>query len=80
MVVGIPSGLQAFLHGRRFAAVLEDGSPCGTLASREQASLYGFYAFARLVALEEGDVVKMTFDLQDGSVVMEVVDERALEE
>ena len=80
MVVGIPSGLQAFLQGKRFEATLEDRSPCGTLASREQNSLYGFYAFARLVSLEEGDVVKMTFDLQKGSVVMEVVDEDALDE
>jgi hypothetical protein len=80
MVVGIPSGLQAFLAKRKFHAVLEDGSPCGTIASSEQSTLYGFYSFARAAALEEGDVVKMTFDLVKAAVTLEVVNEDALEE
>lgn len=80
MVVGIPSSLEAFLGKRRFDATLEDGAPCGALASSEQGTLYGFYPFARAVALEEGDVVKMTFDLVKAIVMLEVVDEDALEE
>ena len=80
MVVGIPSSLHTFLQGKQFTATLEDGTPCGTLASGETRTLYGFYAFARVVALEEEDVMKMTFDLSKETVVLEVVDEDALGE
>lgn len=80
MVIGIPSPLRDFLGDRSFTATLEDGSPCGTLTSKEQGTLYGFYTFARAVSLDEGDVVRMTFDLVTATVALEVVDEEALEE
>lgn len=80
MVVGIPSSLRDFIGDRSFSAMLEDGSPCGTLTSKEQGTLYGFYTFARAVGLDEGDVVRMTFDLVRTNVVLEEVDEEALDE
>lgn len=80
MVVGIPSALMNFIGGRSFNAILDDGSPCGSLTSKEQGTLYGFYTFARAVGLDEGDVVRMTFDLVASTVTLEVVDEEALEE
>ena len=79
MVVGVPAPLQAFIGTRKFDATLDDGSPCGTIACGDSA-LYNFYAFGKAVALEEGDVVKMTFDIVNSKVLLEVVDEDALEE
>lgn len=80
MVVGIPSSLRDFLGDRSFGAMLDDGSPCGSLTSKEQGTLYGFYTFARAVGLDEGDVIRMTFDLATTKVMLEVVDEEALDE
>lgn len=80
MVVGIPSPLMDFIGDRSFSAMLDDKSPCGTLTSKEQGTLYGFYTFARAVGLDEGDVVRMTFDLVASTVALDVVDEEALDE
>lgn len=80
MVVGIPSPLMDFIGDRSFNAFLDDGSPCGALTSKEQGTLYGFYTFARAVGLDEGDVVRMTFDLTASTVTLDIVDEEALEE
>jgi hypothetical protein len=80
MVIGIPSPLRDYIGDRSFSALLGDGSPCGALTSKEQGTLYGFYTFARAVGLEEGDVVRMTFDLVASAVTLDIVDEEALEE
>ncbi len=80
MVVGIPPSLKDYIGDRSFRATLGDGSSCGTLTSKEQGTLYGFYTFARAAGLDEGDVVRMTFDLLTSTVTLDIVDEEALEE
>jgi hypothetical protein len=79
MVVGVPAPLQSFFTSVKFEAFLEDGTSCGAI-SQNDGTLYNFYGFARAAALEEGDVVKMTFELSQSTVRLEIVDQAALEE
>jgi hypothetical protein len=78
----IPGPLAPFLLGRKFQAQLPDGQKCGGLASQETGAtnIYGFAPFMRIAALEEGDVLRMTFELKQSIVVLEPVDEMSLEE
>lgn len=84
LVVGIPGPLFEMLGGKSFPATFPDGLSCGTVTtsrkgeSREAA--WGFSPFIRMAALEEGDVMKMTFNLKTDSVILEQVDESSLED
>ncbi len=84
MVVGIPSPLREMLGGKTFTATFPDGLACGSLSSAKKGegweTLWGFSPFIRMAALEEGDVMKMTFDLETASVVLEQVDDSSLED
>jgi hypothetical protein len=84
LIVGIPSPLQEMLGGKSFSATFPDGLPCGTLTAGQEGrgweTLWGFSPFVRMAALEQDDVMKMTFDLNAGSVVLEQVDESSLED
>jgi hypothetical protein len=84
LVVGVPGPLFDMLGSKTFPAIFPDGLPCGTLAFSKKGegreTVRGFSPFIRIAALEEGDVMKMTFDLHAGSVVLEQVDESSLED
>lgn len=84
LVVGIPGPLSDYLKGKSFPAAFPDGLPCGTVVAGERNgrgyTLWGLSPFVRMAALEEGDVLKMTFDLKATSAVLEQVDESSLDE
>lgn len=84
MVVGIPGPLFEMLGGKTFPATFADGLPCGAVTTSRKGegreTAWGFSPFIRMAAMEEGDVMKMTFDLKTGSVVLEQVDESSLED
>jgi hypothetical protein len=84
LVVGIPRPLFEMLGGKTFSATFPDDLPCGAVTTSPKGegweNAWGFSPFIRMAALEEGDVMKMTFDLRTGSVVLEQVDESSLED
>jgi hypothetical protein len=79
-VVGIPSALRHALANRDFEAEDEAGARCGTIRVDQDGTSWGYGPFLRRVGADEDDVLLVSFDLVNGTAVLEVTDDENLEQ
>ena len=79
-VFPVPADIGRLLAGRDFSGTNSTGSFRGTLRVQEGNRMNGVHAFLRGTGADEDDIVLFRFDLVQGTVIVSVVDDDALEE
>jgi hypothetical protein len=71
--VALPRGLERLLVGREFEATSADGLGVGQITTDTTgAFLYGWHTFVRVLGADVGDVIRTTFDLVAGQVLLDL--------
>jgi len=78
-VFGCPPGSRPYIARRKFAAVMRDGTPCGTIGVTEDGMVYGFGIFQQISGCEPGDILVVEFNLSDTKATLVLGDEELLD-
>lgn len=79
LVIGIPSAIVRYVIDRHFRAVAEDGSNAGTIGVNQMGSSYGYGPFLTRRGAEEGDILRIEFDLAREEAHLAIADSELLE-
>lgn len=81
VVIGIPRPIAQYVAGRHFEAVAEDGTPTGTInVDANTTSSWGYIPFLSRRGADEGDVLRITFDLSAGRARLSLESSDALDD
>ncbi len=75
LVIGVPSGIERYVSERSFRVRLLDGTEAGTLTVGTSGSSWGYGPFMRRSGADEGDRLRVTFDLGKAEALLELVDD-----
>jgi hypothetical protein len=71
-VVGIPAAIAGYVIDRRFPAKAADGSQVGEVVVSENSTSWGYGPFLTRMGADEGDVLRIEFDLVDETAHLRV--------
>lgn len=79
VVITIPSAISNYLADRNFRARALDGSDVGEVVIAENASSWGYTPFLGRMGADEGDVLRIEFDLVTETAVLQLGGDEILE-
>jgi len=79
-VISIPAAIARYVADSHFAASTSDGSPAGTITIDPDGYSWGYGPFLRRRGAEEGDAIRIEFDLATSCAVISMDDEAAFED
>jgi len=81
VVIGIPGPISRYLTGRSYRALAEDGTPTGTVVvDGESHASWGYGPFLSRRGADEGDVLRVTFDLLGATARLQLQGSEALDD
>jgi len=79
LVIGIPSPILGYVAEQRFAARAEDGSDAGLIVVSDSGSSWGYGPYLSRRGADEGDILRIEFDLAQESATLRLGGEELLE-
>ena len=80
LVFGIPGAVDQYVASQRFEAKAEDGSVVGTIAVDEKGSSWGYGPFLSRYGADEGDILRVEFDIVKNEVLLRLGGEELMDE
>ena len=81
VVIGVPGPISRYVSGRSFKAVAEDGTPTGTVViDNDSHASWGYGPFLSRRGADEGDVLRVTFDLLGATARLQLQGSEALDD
>lgn len=80
VVIGIPSAIAKYVAERRFPAKAVDGSDVGEIAVDDSGASWGYGPFLSRMGADEGDVLRVEFDLVRETALLQLGGEELIEE
>lgn len=81
LVIGIPTPIARYVAGRQFKALAEDGTATGTVVvDADSTSSWGYGPFLRRRGADDGDVIRVTFDLMESTARLALENTDALDD
>lgn len=80
LVIGIPAAIDQYVIDRRFLARSEDGAEVGTIVIDQKGTSWGYGPYLSRYGADEGDILRIEFDLVEGSVTLRIGGEELMDE
>lgn len=74
-VFGAPSAIKRFIEGQKFNGLMESGKSFGNITVTKDGSVVGVSTYLRRVGADEGDLVKVEFNLLSETATLSIIPE-----